>query len=52
MVYLADGRTINLGVDTTDIDELDPDNLPNWEVEPSETLRLGWVLREGDSEQE
>jgi hypothetical protein len=51
MINLADGRTINLDVDTTDIDELDPDNLPNWKVGPSEKLQPGWVLNEGESGQ-
>ena len=46
-IDLADGRTINLDVDTTDIDELDPDNLPNWEVGPSENLQPGWMLERG-----
>jgi hypothetical protein len=50
-IDLADGRTINLDVDTTDIDDLDPDNLPNWKVGHSENLQPGWVLNEGKSGQ-
>jgi hypothetical protein len=50
-IDLADGRPMNLDVDTTDIDELDPDNLPNWKVGPSENLQPGWVLNESKSGQ-
>jgi hypothetical protein len=35
-VFLADGRLIDLVVNTTEVDELDPDNLPNWEGEATE----------------
>jgi hypothetical protein len=34
IVYLAEGKTLTLTVGTSDIDELDPDNLPDWEPEP------------------
>jgi hypothetical protein len=33
-VHLANGKFLDLIVDTSDIDVLDPDNLPDWEPEP------------------
>lgn len=43
-VYLADGKLLDLIVNTSDVNVLDPDNLPDWEPE---SVKSGKTFKPG-----